>query len=129
MKISELATKTGLSVDTIRFYEKKGLLTNKHFERLPNNYRDYDEVAVNRLRLIGWGKLLGFTLTEIESLIEQWESDKLSDADKEQLLLGKLVEVDAQIEQLKQLRLYIESKLVLVQTGDRDPWEKAIANR
>lgn len=127
MKISELASKTGLSVDTIRFYEKRGLLTEAHFERLPNNYRRYKQRAVNRLRLIGWGKMLGFTLAEIERTIEQWESDELTDADKAMLLHSKLAEVDARITDLYRLRLYIETKLALVEDGNHQSWEQLVA--
>jgi len=127
MKISELAAETGFSVDTIRFYEKKGLLTDKHIERRPNNYRHYTEAAVSRLRLIGWGKLLGFTLAEIESLIDQWESEAITDIDKDRLLCEKLAEVEARIQELNQLRTYIKSKLVLVRTGDRERWDNATA--
>jgi len=63
MRISELAARTGLSIDTIRFYEKMGLLDNAHGTRQPNGYRDYFETAVERLELIKNGRMAGFTLS------------------------------------------------------------------
>ncbi len=72
MKIQELAQKTGLSVHTIRFYEKQGLLDGRHVRRENNNYRDYSDEAIERLNLVkkfqGWVarflKLRGFCKTK-----------------------------------------------------------------
>ncbi|MEO0376447.1 MAG: MerR family transcriptional regulator, partial [Cyanobacteria bacterium P01_A01_bin.17] len=64
MKIGELAKRTDLSIDTIRFYEKKGLLDPKHVQRRANNYRNYTEEAVGRLKLVREAKRLGFSLSE-----------------------------------------------------------------
>lgn len=52
MKIKELAEKMGLTVYTIRFYEKEGLLDSRHVQREENNYRNYSEAAMERLNLI-----------------------------------------------------------------------------
>ncbi|WP_231575312.1 MerR family DNA-binding transcriptional regulator [Paenibacillus sp. FSL P4-0081] len=46
MKIQELADKMGLTIHTIRFYEKEGLLDERHVRRESNNYRNYSEEAV-----------------------------------------------------------------------------------
>ena len=48
---NKLAKKMGLSVYTIRFYEKEGLLDNRHVQREKNNYRNYRDEAVERLKL------------------------------------------------------------------------------
>lgn len=52
MKIKELAEKMGLTVYTIRFYEKEGLLDSRHIQREENNYHNYSEAAIKRLNLI-----------------------------------------------------------------------------
>jgi len=65
MRISELAAKSGLSIDTIRYYEKRGLLGEAHMHRRPSGYRVYNEKALGRLRLIRRGQQLGFTLGEL----------------------------------------------------------------
>ena len=83
MLISELSQKTGVSKDTLRFYEKAGLLnsTNKRGE---NNYRNYDDEAVSRLEFIKHGKSLGCTLSEIRKTMDEW--DRLSTEDKAQIV-------------------------------------------
>jgi DNA-binding transcriptional MerR regulator len=64
MQIGEIAEATGLSRDTLRFYEKRGLLRAR---RSANGYRDYPHEAVDLLRYIRLAQTLGFTLSEIEA--------------------------------------------------------------
>lgn len=59
-------------MDTIRFYEKEGLLQPK---RLPNGYRDYDESCEAQLKMIVVLKQLGFSLKEIEQLTQLKSQD------------------------------------------------------
>lgn len=117
MRISELAGKTGLSIDAIRFYEKKGLLDEAHVRRRSNNYRDYTDKAVERLRLIRQGKRLGFTLTEIQSEIEAWESNKLSVAEKVERLQQKITLINEQIESLARIKTYLLQKIDVVKSS------------
>jgi MerR family copper efflux transcriptional regulator len=65
MKIGELARLTGIASSAIRFYEDKGLLPQ--IARGRNGYRDYGERDLERLRLIGMAKLLGFGLDEMRA--------------------------------------------------------------
>lgn len=74
MLIGELSRMTGLSRDTIRFYEKSGLIELRRKDRLANNYRDYPESTLERLRQIQVLKDCGFTLEEARDLIGSWES-------------------------------------------------------
>ncbi len=64
MRIGELAAATGLSRDTLRFYEKRGLL---RAQRGSNGYRDYPGEAVQWLGYLRLAQSLGFTLAEIEA--------------------------------------------------------------
>lgn len=66
MYIKQFASKYQLSVDTIRFYEKEGILNPK---RLVNGYRFYDEQCEKNIKLILVFKELGFSLQEIRTLI------------------------------------------------------------
>jgi len=70
LRIGELAKRSGLGIETIRFYERKGLLDEP--ERRPSGYRQYDESVVARLQFIRRTKSLGFTLGEIEELLGLW---------------------------------------------------------
>ena len=68
MKIGEVARLSGTGIETIRFYEREGLLLEP--ERRPSGYRQYDESTVERLAYIRRAKELGFTLAEIRELME-----------------------------------------------------------
>ena len=67
MGIGKLAALAGVSVDTVRYYEKSGLLPPD--ERLPSGYRRYGELQVSRLRFIRRAQALGFSLKEIRDLL------------------------------------------------------------
>lgn len=66
MLIGELARRSGLSRDTIRYYEKRGLLSPP--ERRAGGYKEYPEEAAERLVRIGQLQTIGFTLREIQEL-------------------------------------------------------------
>jgi MerR family transcriptional regulator, copper efflux regulator len=110
MLISELAKKSGLTIDTIRFYEKKGLISSELIHRRSNNYRDYSEVSLERLTLIQRAKRLGFTLVEIQEWVKDFESDRLTVEQKHQILGRKLEQIDERIEELKQMKIYLLEK-------------------
>ncbi len=112
MLIGELAKKSGLSIDTIRFYEKKGLIDSELIKRRSNNYRDYSEVSLERLMLIQHAKRLGFTLIEIQEWIKDFESDQLTIDQKQSILGRKLEQIEERIEELKIMKIYLSKKLV-----------------
>ena len=70
MRIGEVARQTGIGIETIRFYERKGLLAEP--DRRPSGFRQYDDTVVARLRFIRRAKELGFTLSEINELLGLW---------------------------------------------------------
>jgi len=101
MQIGEMADATGLSRDTLRFYEKRGLLRAR---RSANGYRDYPPEAVDWLRYIRLAQSLGFTLMEIEA-----DQPLLAnpDASSDQLRVAlerKLIDIDQRIAGLQALR-------------------------
>lgn len=101
MQIGEMADATGLTRDTLRFYEKRGLLRAR---RSANGYRDYPPEAVDWLRYIRLAQSLGFTLMEIEADLPLLANP---DASAEQLraaLERKLADIDQRIAGLKALR-------------------------
>lgn len=65
--IGAVARRAGVGIDTIRYYEREGLLPAPH--RRASGYRDYEPAAVERLRFIRRAKDLGFTLAEIRELL------------------------------------------------------------
>ena len=68
MQIKMLEKQSGLSRDTLRFYERRGLITTPR--RLPNGYRDYDEHTLSELKFIAVAREVGFTLVEIKTAIQ-----------------------------------------------------------
>ena len=65
--IGQLAKRVGVGVDTVRYYERNGLLSPR--SRLASGYRRYSEQEVTRLRFIRRAQVLGFTLKEIRELL------------------------------------------------------------
>jgi MerR family copper efflux transcriptional regulator len=65
--IGTLAKRAGVSIDTVRYYEKSGLLAPE--ARLPSGYRRYSDTQVSRLRFIRRAQELGFTLKDIRELL------------------------------------------------------------
>jgi hypothetical protein len=65
MLIGELAQKSGLTKDTIRFYEKKGLINLNTDDRRDNNYKEYPDQVLNKLLLVQKLKDMGFTLNSL----------------------------------------------------------------
>lgn len=67
MRIGEFAREAGLHVETVRYYERRGLITMP--ARSQSGYREYGSEDVARLRFVTHGKALGFTLDEIRELM------------------------------------------------------------
>lgn len=111
MRIQTVAHRSGLTIDTIRFYEKRGLLDHNHFERGENGYRAYNEAAVERLAMIKHAQAAGFTLTEISDLFGLWESNQLSDKQIVQHLREKHHHIAEKIAELQQIEHYILDKI------------------
>lgn len=111
MRIGALAKQTGVTIDTIRFYEKKQLLNHTHVQRSANGYRDYTDAAIERMEMIKHAQTAGFTLTEIGELFDLWEQNQLS----HDVIVARLVEkqrdIAGKIEELEQIQRYITNKI------------------
>lgn len=112
-RIGEIATLVGVSTDTIRFYEKKGILEKP--ERTVSGYRLYSESVLKLLRFIIKAKRMGFTLNEIKELLEiKHTSDNTCEDVREKVKL-KLKNIDNRIEELRKLKRVLTE---LVRTCD-----------
>lgn len=114
MLIGELAQRTGISRDTIRFYEKMGLISAPQ-RQLSSGYKEYDDATVERLTLIAQAKALGFTLNEIREEVDVWQSHQLSQAKKIEIMQTKIAQIDAKIQQLGEIKILLMRKLRLIQ--------------
>jgi MerR family transcriptional regulator, copper efflux regulator len=120
MRIKTLAQSSGLSTDTIRFYEKKGLLEPDLVHRSANNYRDYAEACLKRLELIQKVKNLGFTLTEIQVWIWELENNQLSVREKNKIIRRKIQDIETRIATLDQIKQQLASCLVPEDSPDKE---------
>lgn len=122
MQIGEMADATGLSRDTLRFYEKRGLLRAR---RGANGYRDYPPEAVDWLRYLRLAQSLGFTLAEIEADLPLLEALDASAPQLRAALERKLADIDQRIDGLHALRGELARRLgqdmasCPLQAGDR----------
>ena len=102
LSIGQVAKRTGVAVDTIRFYEKERLLGKP--PRTAGGYREYDQETVRVLRFIRRAKHLGFTLNEVKELLRLHHGTKSTRADFRALARNKLADIQARIEGLERMR-------------------------
>lgn len=102
MKIGELASKAGVNIDTVRYYERQGLLPAP--QRLSSGYRQYAPEDVSRLRFVRRAKALGFTLLEIRDLLELSGQRGQDMAGMKATALNKLEDVEEKLAELTRIR-------------------------
>jgi Cu(I)-responsive transcriptional regulator len=101
LTIGKIARQTGLGIETIRFYEKEGLLAPPLRNRA--NYRLYPEEEVTRLRFIKRAKELGFSLKEIRELMLLHDDPQARKGDIKQKTQTKIAAIRSRINDLKRL--------------------------
>lgn len=104
MLIGELSKITGLSRDTIRFYEKHGLIAVGKKERRFNNYKEYSEETLKRLLSIKQLKGFGFTLNEIAELLDMLDVNEATCKNVCHKIDEKIMLINQKIKELKTVR-------------------------
>ena len=102
MRIGQLAKRTGVSPDTLRFYERLDLLDG---HRRDNGYRDYPDSAIDRVEFIKLAQALGFTLAEIRSIAPMLTGGTLPVEQVQAFIHDKLTLLDQRIATLQTLSL------------------------
>jgi len=108
MQIGVLAASAGVSTDTIRFYEKRGLL---RADRRANGYRDFAEGAVALVELIRTAQKLGFSLAEISQITTSLGDTGMTGQEVENLLRAKIEELENKARELLDLRDSLATRL------------------
>ncbi len=103
MRIQELADKMGLTIHTIRFYEKEGLLDDRHVRRESNNYRNYSEEAVERLGLIKKFQSIGCSLAELKEALQECDTNMSTNLEIIDWIRGKKKEIEGKREEYDQM--------------------------
>lgn len=107
MLIGHLSKLSGFSKDTIRFYEKIGLISVPRQRKVNTSYKDYPKETLDRLRVIKKYKALGFTLEEIRELLVLQSIKVLDIAKLIGLMEIKITGLDEQIEKLHAARMQL----------------------
>jgi MerR family copper efflux transcriptional regulator len=110
LTIGQMARRAGVGIDTVRFYERRGLLMEP--PRRASGYRDYPAESLDRLRFIRRAKALGFSLREIRELIELHASSAAGCAQAAARAREKIAAIDAKIRDLEAVRLGLKQLAV-----------------
>jgi MerR family mercuric resistance operon transcriptional regulator len=102
MKIGEVARRTGLTVEAIRFYERQGLIEEPPRSR--SRYRDYPEEVVSRLDFIQRSKELGFSLREVGELLALRDRPDARSSDVKERAGAKVREIERKIRALRGMK-------------------------
>ena len=109
MRIGKVAEQAGVNVQTIRFYERNGLL--KQPKRLPSRYRDYPVETVQIIRFIKNYQQFGFTLKEIRGILKMLATPSPGGVNLRAGLQNKIRALDEQIRSLQAIRDDLSAKL------------------
>ena len=115
-RIGELAKATGVSTDTLRHYERKGVL---HSQRAGNGYRDYPEGALERVRMVRQGLAIGFTLDELRSIFKVFDRGGAPCQHVRSLAANKLAQIETHLQEVIALRDDLKDAL--------KDWDKRLA--
>lgn len=106
LTIGRLAKASGVSIDSIRFYERRGLLDAP--QRTVSNYRLYPDEAVSRLRFLKKAQSLGFSLDEIKGLLSLHDDPQASRAEVKQRTEHKIALIRERIADLSRMLSVLE---------------------
>ena len=115
LKIGEVAKASGIGIETLRFYEKSGLLDSP--SRTESGYRLYNEDVLERLDFIKRAQVLGFALDEIKRIITDKRAGQSPCAEVREIVRHRLAELDARMREMKRYRNELASAL--------DEWDQA----
>lgn len=102
LTIGKLARQSGVAVETLRYYERRGLVTP--CQRTHAGYRLYQPDMSHRLRFIRRAQILGFTLDDIAELLSLSDNPSRSAAEVKQLTRAKIDDIDSRIQDLERMK-------------------------
>ncbi len=120
MRIGELAKTAGVTPDTIRYYEREGLLPPP--ERTPSGYRDYGPGVMEDILFIKKAQALGLKLSDVREVLEISSGGKPPCEHVRATVSARLVEVEERLRELRALRATLRETLERL---DRAPAPKA----
>lgn len=115
MQIGDLSQRAGVNIETIRYYERSGVLPMP--ARLGNGRRVYDETDVQRLGFIRHARELGFDLHSVQTLLALQERPQASCVEASRIAQAQLDEVERRLAQLQSLRSELSRMVAECQKG------------
>ena len=119
MRIGEVAQRAGVNLQTLRYYERRGLLPDPR--RRHSRYRDYEADAVRLVRFIKEAQELGFTLKEVGELIELRDNRTRSRRDVRALAAAKVEQIQNRLDRLTIMKRGLEDLIAACRTSDGSP--------
>ncbi len=126
MKVGELAKKAGINLETMRYYERIGLMPKP--KRQESRYRYYDETDLSRVRFIVRSKELGFTLKETKELLSMRIDSDTKCVDMKELALRKITDIQMKIRDLESIASNLQSLVKQCSDGQVSLAECPIVN-
>jgi MerR family copper efflux transcriptional regulator len=118
MLIHEAAAVTGLTIDTIRYYEREHLLDERHITRQPNGYRSFTPAAIERLQHFKHARAQGYTVAELRMLTMSYDAGRLDANERRAFLTTKIARIARQIVSLEEMLSTFERELSLLRTAE-----------
>ena len=118
MRISELSKRLGFTKDTIRFYEKTGLIQLQDADRDRYQFKDYPETILRRLLAIKKIKDFGFTLQETQAIMILFEEGVLEPERGVRYVRRKIDRIDTQIREMTAMRNRLQQIVDEKDTGN-----------
>jgi DNA-binding transcriptional MerR regulator len=115
VKIGELALRSGVTIDTVRFYERRGVLPAP--QRRPSGYREYPDSTVARIRMARDLQQLGLSLDEIIDALRAHDAGDVSCASELWRLAAVLERIDARIAELRRTRRAVAATMADCHAG------------
>ena len=115
MKIGQVASEADVTIDTVRFYERRGVLPEP--ARRPSGYREYPPSTVQRIRMARMLQNLGFTLDEIIDMLHAHDAGTATCDSERWRLEGALDRIDTKIAELRRTRRLIATAIKECRSG------------
>lgn len=116
LKIGQVARESNVGIETIRYYEREGLLAPP--DRRPSGYRQYDASVVARLQFIRRSKELGFTLAEIKELLSLWFDANTRCEHVRERAKRKIADIEDKVRALQKMKRSLHKVIRECQTRD-----------
>lgn len=117
MRIGELAERSGLSRDTIRFYERNGLITSRASQSPTNNYRDYPDDSLRLLDFFTHAREAGMSIADLRGFVEAAQGSCAPEAARA-VIRDKIEELTARAAQIETVVAFLTRTLDNIGTPD-----------